>query len=153
MIFASFLSMIPWGCTQYCTVHSCESGARFGSGWFRMMVFNWIAGSGSGYVFRMRIRIRIQVTKSILIKMQLESSSYKFFFHLFKYFYHEKNTYLFYSSRLNNNYTNIKVNFKFIFEKCGILNLGIRSWIQIQTFWKCIRIRFLYKENPERKYK
>ncbi len=45
-----------------------------------------------------------------------------------------KRTLIFLQFKIVNKYTDIKVNFKFIFAKFGILNLGIRSWIRIQTF-------------------
>jgi hypothetical protein len=58
-----------------------------------------------------------------------------------------KRTLIFLHFKIVNNYTNIKANFKFISAKYGILNLGIRSWIRIQTFWKWSWIRFRYKKK------
>jgi hypothetical protein len=89
-----------------------------------------------------RIRIRVQNAHpdpdsgdkinfdKIVNWKYLHTSSFFIFLNIFIM----KRTLIFLQFKTVNKYTNIKVNFKSIFAKCGILNLGIRSWIRIQTF-------------------
>ncbi len=146
MIFAWFLSMIPWGCTLYCRVHSCGSGARFRSGWFRMIrihLNSWI-----------RIRICIQNSHpdpfsgdKINFDCQLEISTYEFFFHLFKIFLSRKEHLSSYYSRLLINIQISKSISNLFLQNVAFLTLGSGAGSEFKLFWKWIRILFLYKET------